>query len=52
MIEKINLQDYVQSGEGANGASYDCLSDPDVMVKLYNMSYPLQPVYDELEVAR
>ena len=52
MIEKIDLQDYVRSGEGACGASYDCISDPDVMVKLYNTSYPLQPVYDELEVAR
>ena len=52
MIEKIDLQDYIQSGEGANGMSYDCLSDPDVMIKLYNKTYPLQPVYDELEVAR
>ena len=51
-IEKIELKDYIKSGEGANGASYDCLSDPDVMVKLYNKNYPLQPVYDELEVAR
>ena len=52
MVEKIDLKDYVRSGEGANGVSYDCASDPDVMVKLYNKSYPLQPVYDELEVAR
>jgi len=48
----IDLNDYHQSGEGANGASFDCISNPDVMVKLYNEDYPVQPIYDELEVAR
>lgn len=48
----INLDDYRQSGEGANGASYDCISDPDMMVKMYNVGYPVQPIFDELEVAR
>lgn len=50
--ELIDLKDYRQSGEGANGASYDSITNPDVMVKLYNADYPLQPIYDELEVAR
>ena len=49
---KINLDDYVQSGAGYNGASYDMKSDPNVMVKLYNEDYPKQPIIDELEVAR
>lgn len=49
---KIDLTGYRQSGEGANGASYDSISDPDVMVKLYNADYPVQPIFDELEVAR
>ena len=48
----INLNDYRQSGEGANGASYDCISDPQMMVKMYNPEYPVQPIFDELEVAR
>lgn len=50
--ELINLEDYRQSGEGANGASYDSISDPEIMVKLYNETYPVQPIFDELEVAR
>lgn len=50
--ELINFDDYRQSGEGANGTSYDCFSDPQVMVKMYNTGYPVQPIYDELEVAR
>ncbi len=49
---KINLDDYVQSGAGFNGASYDMKSDPNVMVKLYNEDYPKQPIIDELEVAK
>lgn len=48
----INLNDYRQSGEGANGASYDCIADPNVMVKLYNEDYPTDTIYTELEVAR
>lgn len=48
----IDLNDYRQSGEGANGASYDSLKDPDEMVKMYFESYPLKPIFDELEVAR
>ena len=49
---KIDLGDFVRSGEGANGSSYDSISDPSVMIKLYNVDYPLQPIIDELEVAR
>lgn len=45
-------KDYRQSGEGANGASYDCISEEDVMVKMYFPSYPVGPIFDELEVAK
>lgn len=48
----LDMSDYIQSGEGANGASYDCISDQSVMVKLYNTDYPVDPIYSELEVAR
>lgn len=50
--ELIDLDDYRQSGEGANGASYDCISDPDMMVKLYSEDYPTDTIFTELEVAR
>ena len=48
---KIDLRDYRLSGAGANGESYDCISDPEMMVKLYFPSYPVQPIFDEQEVA-
>lgn len=49
---RIDLKDYRQTGEGANGVSYDCISDPSEMIKLYKPDYPMQPIFDELEVAR
>ena len=48
----IDLADYRHSGEGANGESLDCLSDPLVMVKMYNTGYPQETIFEELEVAR
>ena len=33
---KINLEDYIHSGEGANGESFDHRTDPSIMMKLYN----------------
>lgn len=50
-METIDLKDYVKSGEGANGSSYDCISDPDVMLKLYNSDYPKEPIIYEQEIA-
>jgi len=47
----IDINDYVLSGEGANGKSYDCLSDSSLMVKMYNASYPKEPIFSEYEVA-
>jgi len=48
----IDMNDYVLSGEGANGCSYDSKADPDLMVKLYNSSYPKEPIVSEYEVAK
>lgn len=49
--KKIDLNDFRRSGEGANGASYDCIPDPEMMVKLYNADYPVDTIFTEQEVA-
>ncbi|MBQ7221929.1 MAG: phosphotransferase [Bacteroidales bacterium] len=49
---KININDYVPSGEGANGLSYDNPSDPDEMLKMYNSGYEISAIETELEAAR
>lgn len=51
-IVEINLADYRKSGAGANGESFDCISDNSLMLKLYNKEYPKDPILWELEVAR
>jgi uncharacterized protein (TIGR02172 family) len=48
---KISLDDYVLSGGGANGESYDHRSDPTVMLKLYFPGKIQQPL-DEMLLAR
>ena len=48
---KINLDDYVLSGGGANGDSFDHKSDPSVMLKLYFQGIIKQP-QDEMLLAR
>ena len=48
---KISLDDYVLSGGGANGESYDCKADPDLMLKLYFPGKVTQPL-DEMTLAR
>ena len=48
---KISLDDYVLSGGGANGESYDHKSDPSVMLKLYFPGKIRQPL-DEMLLAR
>ena len=47
----ISLKDYVISGGGANGESYDSRKDPSVMLKLYFPGKIEQPL-DELRMAR
>ncbi|MBP5504802.1 MAG: phosphotransferase [Bacteroidales bacterium] len=48
---KISMDDYVLSGGGANGESYDHRSDPSVMLKLYFPGKIQQPL-DEMMLAR
>ena len=48
---KISLNDYVLSGGGANGESYDHKADPSVMLKLYFPGKIQQPL-DEMRLAR
>ena len=48
---KISLNDYVLSGGGANGESYDHRTDPSVMLKLYLPGKIRQPL-DEMMLAR
>ena len=48
---KISLKDYVQFGGGANGESFDCISDPTLMLKLYFPGKIQQPL-DEMMLAR
>lgn len=48
---RISLDDYVLSGGGANGESYDHKTDPSVMLKLYFPGKIQQPL-DEMLLAR
>ena len=48
---RISLNDYILSGGGANGESYDHKTDPSVMLKLYFPGKIQQPL-DELMLAR
>ena len=47
----ISLSDYVLSGGGANGESYDHRNDPSLMLKLYFPGKIQQPL-DEMKLAR
>lgn len=49
---KIDLNDWVYSGEGANGESYYHKTDPTAMMKLYFASAPYDIIVSELEFAR
>lgn len=48
---KISLRDYVLSGGGANGESYDHKTDPSIMLKLYFPGKISQPL-DEMLMAK
>ena len=48
---KISLDDYILSGGGANGESFDHKTDPSVMLKLYFPGKIQQPL-DEMNLAR
>lgn len=47
---KIDLNDYVRTGEGANGASYNHKTDPAIMMKLYLRNF--ESARTELEMAK
>ena len=47
---KIDLNDYMRTGEGANGASYDHKTDKSIMLKLYFHNFEAAQV--ELEMAQ
>ena len=49
--KQISLSDYVLSGGGANGESFDCISDPSGMLKLYFPGKIQQPL-DEMHLAQ
>ena len=46
----IDLNDYVRTGEGANGASYNHKTDPSSMMKLYLRNF--ESARTELEMAK
>jgi len=46
----IDLNDYIRTGEGANGASYNHKSDPDIMLKMYFRNFEAAAL--ELELAQ
>lgn len=48
---RISLDDYILSGGGANGESYDHKTDSSLMLKLY-MPGKIQQPYDEMMMAR
>ena len=48
---QVDMADYVQAGEGANGVSYNHRRDPGVMLKLYRPGMVQQPL-DEMRIAR
>lgn len=49
---KIDLNDFVHSGEGANGESLNHRTDSSVMVKLYNAGTPVGKIEAELDFTR
>ncbi len=48
----IDMKNYTRTGEGANGCSYDNNLDDNLMVKMYNTSYPREPIFSEYEVVK
>ncbi len=46
----IDLNDYIRTGEGANGASYNHKTDPNIMLKLYFRNFEAAAL--ELELAQ
>lgn len=47
----IDTNDYVHSGEGYNGESLYHRTDPNIMLKLYNATAPMEIIENEVELA-
>ena len=50
MINKIDINDYIRVGEGANGAGYNHKTNPDIMLKMYFRNF--EAAATELELAK
>lgn len=50
--ELIDLSEYDYSGEGANGASYNHKTNPNIMLKIYNTIKPYSFIKNELDRAQ
>lgn len=50
--KRIDMSQYQKAGEGANGESFNHLTDETLMVKLYNRNADIEAVYKEMDVAR
>ena len=50
MVNKIDLSEYIRVGEGANGASYNHKTNPDIMLKMYFRNF--EAAAAELELAK
>ena len=50
MVNKIDLSEYIRVGEGANGASYNHKTNPDIMLKMYFRNF--EAAATELELAK
>lgn len=50
-MKTINLDEWVQSGEGAQGKSYNSKTDPNVMLKLYNDDVNIDNIILEHDLA-
>lgn len=49
---KINIDDYIQTGEGSTAESYEDPSDDSVLIKLYNPGFDKEVIINELDIAR
>lgn len=49
---KININDYIKTGEGATAESFETPSDSNILIKLYHPGFDKDVIIKELDVAR
>lgn len=49
-IEKVNLEEWIAKGQGGQATTYENVSNPEVLVKLYNPEISLDYVVNEVEL--